>query len=154
MRENSFTDNELNYRESILNQAILAAEENGFDLENWYYKYMIIHTHPDFLEYPMKYFSLTLILNKAENLLLFDHDFVNALFPLYVCKSCGNACKSKFKSMPPEGNLIPRGVVSRSECCDGKIEKYNWRENLSLMVLEDRPLNYIKRYLDNRKKEL
>lgn len=76
-----YEPDELSVRASILDQALKEAQMNGFDLENFYYKYMIIQTHPDFPEFTIKDFPTLIILNKAESLLLFDHDFCKALFP-------------------------------------------------------------------------
>jgi hypothetical protein len=80
-----FNDEIFDKKASVLERALKIAQDNEFDLENWYYKYMIIQTHDDFPSYPFD--PALILLNKAENLLLFDHDFCKALFPYKIWKN-------------------------------------------------------------------
>ena len=134
-------------RASILDKALIEARKNGFDLENFYYKYMIIQTHPDFPEFTIKDFSELLLLNKAENLLLFDRDFTKALFDRHVCTHCKKICKYKNVKLPAVNGLVPRGFGIVSKCCNAKVSSYGWTEYFQEMAFDENPLDTIKSFL-------
>lgn len=142
-----YVPDDLKARSSLIDQALKLARENGFDLENFYYKYMIIQTHPDFLEYTINDFSKLLLLNKAENLLLFDHEFSRALFDRYICTQCKKTCKYKTKKMPKVKGMVPRGYNIVSQCCNAKVSSYGWTEYFLAMAFAENPLETIKSFL-------